>query len=86
MHIEVGLVVWCLTPLLTIFQLYRGRQFYAWRKPEYPEKPIDPSQVTDKRCIENTSPRAEFELTTLMVICTDYTCSCKSNYHRSRLQ
>jgi hypothetical protein len=24
------------------------RQFYWWRKPEYPEKTTDPSQVTDK--------------------------------------
>ena len=45
---------------------------YWWSKPE---------KTTEKSCIEYTMPWTGFELTILVVICTECTGCCKSNYH-----
>ena len=66
-NIDLGL--WCFTPLPTV---YRGGHLYWWRKPEYPEKTTDLSQVTDQLYhmkvypVHFTTDRRSF--TTLVVI------------------
>ena len=77
--------LWCVTPLSTIFPLYRGGQFLLGEETKLSAETLDLLQVTDNlyhiMFYHIQLAWAEFELTILEVITTDNIGSCKFNHH-----
>ena len=70
--LQLGL--WCLMPLSTIFQSYRGGQLYWRRKSEHLEKSTDLSQVTDKFRVGVIVLNATLNNISIISCCQFYCC------------